>query len=154
MTTHIDDMLSRLEGVRPRGTGKWSARCPAHQDDNPSLSITEGDKGLLLRCWAGCELIAITGKLGLAVKDLFYDSLPDPRQRWQALQRRANERAAQQAADRARGRKSDLLKHAEYLVQSARGMDISAWSPAQLDKRLNILAHAYAALEGECYEQS
>ena len=38
-----------------RGThGK--ARCPAHDDDRPSLSITDGDKGRVLwKCHAGCS---------------------------------------------------------------------------------------------------
>ena len=150
MTT--PEFLSRLEGVRSRGAGKWSARCPGHEDKSPSLSITEGDKGLLLKCWAGCELTAITGKLGLEIKNLFYDGLPDPRQRREVLQRRAKEQAAQRAADKARGRKADLLKHAEYLVQSARGITIDAWTPAQLDKRLNRLADAYEVLREERHD--
>lgn len=152
MTT--PELLSRLEGVRSRGTGKWSARCPSHApDNNPSLSISEGDKGLLVKCWAGCELTAITGKLGLELKDLFYDALPDPRQRREAMQRRTKEQAAQRAADKARGRNTDLLRQAEYLVQSARGMSIEAWSPAQLDKRLNRLADAYDVLWEEHHDQ-
>lgn len=149
----LNELLSRLDSVRPRGAGKYSARCPSHQDNRPSLSITEGDKGLLLKCWAGCELNAITGKLGVGIKDLFYDGLSDAGQRREVMQRRAKERAAQRAAGRARGRYNDLLRQAEYLVQSARGMDISAWSPAQLDKRLNALADAYAVLEEERHEQ-
>jgi hypothetical protein len=146
------ELLSRLDGVRSRGTGKWSARCPGHQDKSPSLAIQEGDKGLLLKCWVGCELTAIVGKLGLEIKDLFYDGLPDPRQRREALQRRAKDRAARQTADKARGKRTDLLRHAEYLIQSARGISIEAWSPAQLDKRLNCLADAYAVLEGEHHD--
>lgn len=151
MTT--PELLSRLEGVRSRGTGKWSARCPAHQDNSPSLSISEGNKGLLLRCWAGCELTAITEKLGLEIKDLFYDGLPDTRQRREALQRRVKAQTAQRATDKARGLKTDLLRQAEYLIQSARGMTIEAWSPAQLDKRLNVLADAYDVLWEERHEQ-
>ena len=147
------ELLCRLDGVRLRGAGKWLARCPAHQDNSPSLSISEGDKGLLLRCWAGCELTAITGKLGLEIKDLFYDGLPDPRQRRETMQRRAKEQTARRAADRARGRKADLLKQAEYLVQSARGMTIDSWTSAQLDKRLNCLADAYEVLWEEQYGQ-
>ena len=147
------ELLSRLDGVKSRGTGKWSARCPGHEDKSPSLSITEGDKGLLLKCWAGCELTAITRKLGVEIKDLFYDGLSDPRQRREAMQRRAKDRAAQRTADKARGRKTDLLRHAEYLVQSARGMTIDTWTPAQLDKRLNCLADAYAVLWEEHHDQ-
>jgi hypothetical protein len=147
------EMLLRLDAVRSRGIGKWSARCPAHQDKNPSLSISEGERGLLVKCWGGCTLEEITGKLGVEVKDLFYDGLPDPRQRREALQRRAKEQAAQRTADKARGRTTDLLRHAGYLVQSARGMTIDTWTPAQLDKRLNCLADAYAVLEGEHHDQ-
>ena len=147
------ELLSRLDGVRSSGTGKWSARCPGHPDKSPSLAVQEGDKGLLLKCWAGCELTAITGKLGLEIKDLFYDGLPDPRQRREALQRRAKEQAAQRTADKARGRRTDLLRHAEYLIQSARGMTIDTWTPAQLDKRLNRLADAYAVLWEERHDQ-
>jgi hypothetical protein len=33
----------------------WTARCPAHDDRNPSLSITEDRDGrVLLHCFAGC----------------------------------------------------------------------------------------------------
>src|SRR5215211_1243809 len=40
--------------------GKWhggygTARCPAHEDQSPSFSIRDGDRGLLLRCFAGCD---------------------------------------------------------------------------------------------------
>ena len=147
------ELLARLDGVRPRGTGKWSARCPSHQDKTPSLSIAEGDKGLLLKCWAVCTLDQITAALGIEIQDLFYDGLPDPRQRREVLQRRAKEQAAQRTVDMARGRGTDLLKHAEHLVQSARGMTIDTWTPAQLDKRLNCLADAYAVLEGEHHDQ-
>lgn len=147
------ELLPRLDGVKSRGTGKWSARCPGHPDNNPSLSIQEGDKGLLLKCWAGCELSAITGKLGLEIKDLFYDGLPDPRQRREALQRCAKDRAARQTADKAKGRSTDILRHAEYLVHSARGMTIDTWTSAQLDKRLNCLADAYGVLWEEHHDQ-
>ena len=148
----VEDLLSRLEAVRRSSRG-YQARCPAHDDSTPSLSIRDGERGILLKCWAGCELTAITGKLGLDVKDLFYDGLPDPRQRREALQRRAKDREAQRTADKAKGRSTDLLRHAEYLVHSARGISIDTWTPAQLDKRLNCLADAYAVLEGEHRDQ-
>jgi len=148
----VEDLLPRLEAVRRSSRG-YVARCPAHVDRTPSLSVRDGERGILVKCWAGCELTTITEKLGLEIKDLFYDGLPDPRQRREAMQRRAKEQAAQRAANKARGRKTDLLKQAEYLVQSARGMSIEAWSPDQLDKRLNRLADAYGVLWEEQYDQ-
>ena len=68
------ELLLRLDAVRSSSTGKWSARCPAHQDRNPSLSISEGQRGLLVKCWAGCTLNEITAALGIEIKDLFFDT--------------------------------------------------------------------------------
>jgi len=42
-------------GARKVGGG-WIARCPAHEDEKPSLSITEAKGGkVLIHCHAGCE---------------------------------------------------------------------------------------------------
>jgi hypothetical protein len=67
-------VLSCLEGARPNGTG-WTARCPAHDDRTPSLSIAQGDDGrALLHCHAGCEVKAICGALGIEERELFDSS--------------------------------------------------------------------------------
>ncbi len=55
-----------------RTAGGWAARCPAHDDRNASLSLTEGRDGrTLLRCHAGCEFSAIVAAMGLKPSDLF-----------------------------------------------------------------------------------
>ncbi|MBL8864818.1 MAG: DUF3987 domain-containing protein [Planctomycetia bacterium] len=65
-------MLSRLECVKPNGEGKYIARCPAHDDGNPSLSIGIGDDNkVLLHCFAGCTSDAITKAIGFTTRDLF-----------------------------------------------------------------------------------
>jgi putative DNA primase/helicase len=47
--------LSHALGGRKVGS-QWKARCPAHDDRTPSLSICEGDDGkVLVHCHAGCE---------------------------------------------------------------------------------------------------
>lgn len=67
----VTDLLCRLEGVKPAGDG-YSAKCPAHDDRNASLSIRRGKSGnALLYCHAGCERKAILGKLGRTDADLF-----------------------------------------------------------------------------------
>lgn len=71
MTTQ--ELLSRLEGVRKSGRG-WMARCPSHQDNSPSLSVTEGDRGLLIHCFAHCEKQDVVAALGLTMADLFFDA--------------------------------------------------------------------------------
>ncbi len=77
----VQDLLDRLEGVRPRGAGKWSARCPAHQDNGPSLSIAERMDRILVHCFAGCTPEAIITALGLGLRDLFMDAPLSQRQR-------------------------------------------------------------------------
>lgn len=70
----VDDVLSRLEELdcRPRksGTG-WSARCPAHDDSNPSLHIEEGRTGgVVVHCHAGCTPERVCQALGITITDL------------------------------------------------------------------------------------
>jgi 5S rRNA maturation endonuclease (ribonuclease M5) len=50
------------------------ARCPAHNDRNPSLSVCEEGGRILLHCHAGCETSDIVRALGLSTSDLFLDS--------------------------------------------------------------------------------
>jgi hypothetical protein len=67
----IEKVLDRLRGAR-RYDGSWKALCPAHEDREPSLSVTEGDDGrALLKCFAGCATEDIVAELGLEMKDLF-----------------------------------------------------------------------------------
>ena len=47
--------LAKALGGRKAGGG-WMARCPAHDDREPSLSIRDADDGkVLVRCHAGCD---------------------------------------------------------------------------------------------------
>jgi len=49
------ETIAKALGGRKAGSG-WTARCPAHDDRNPSLSISTGKDGkVLLRCHAGCD---------------------------------------------------------------------------------------------------
>ena len=67
-----DALLSRLDRVRARGPGQWSARCPAHDDKGPSLSIKETPEGVvLLRCFAECAVSEVVSAVGLDLADLF-----------------------------------------------------------------------------------
>ena len=49
------ETIAKALGGRRTG-GAWMARCPAHEDREPSLSITVAKGGkVLVRCHAGCE---------------------------------------------------------------------------------------------------
>jgi hypothetical protein len=70
MNGPVQSLVSRLHAKRC-GKG-WIARCPAHDDNSPSLRINEGADGrALVKCWAGCSLDAVLSAIGLTTKDLF-----------------------------------------------------------------------------------
>jgi len=72
-------LLSRLDKVKPTGPHKWQARCPAHDDKGPSLSVRELDDGrVLLHCFAGCSVGEVVGAVGLELSDLFPPRLTPP----------------------------------------------------------------------------
>jgi hypothetical protein len=51
---NAEEIAHHLEGCRKSGSG-FMACCPAHEDREPSLSITDGDNGqVLVHCFAGC----------------------------------------------------------------------------------------------------
>ena len=55
------DITKRLGGRRS-GAG-WVARCPAHDDKNPSLSLRDVDGKVLVHCHAGCEQRSVVAAL-------------------------------------------------------------------------------------------
>lgn len=73
----LDDVLGRLERVQKRGAN-YVARCPAHQDREPSLSVREGDDRLLLFCHAGCDQDDVLDAIGLDWRDIIYDTQDEP----------------------------------------------------------------------------
>lgn len=70
--------LAALLRAKKRGKGKWVAKCPAHADRRPSLSIAEGRRvPVVLRCQSqGCDTREILAALGLSWGDLFHGA-PD-----------------------------------------------------------------------------
>jgi putative DNA primase/helicase len=60
----IQRIVEALEG-ESAGSGSWRCRCPAHKDDNPSLSVSVGKANgkLLVYCHGGCSQDAVIGEL-------------------------------------------------------------------------------------------
>lgn len=74
----IEDFIGRLQGLRSTAPDRWIARCPAHADKVPSLTVRAMPDGrVLMHCFAGCEPLDILDAVGLAFTDLF----PEPMQR-------------------------------------------------------------------------
>lgn len=81
MSELIDNVLNRLDSVRKNGKG-YIARCPAHNDGRPSLTIKEVDGKVLLHCFAGCTTEEVITSIGLTWKDMFEESLTDEQRDW------------------------------------------------------------------------
>lgn len=78
--TPAEKLLPRLDKVSQVVPGQWKARCPAHDDKNPSVQITEINDGtLLVKCWAGCTATEIVTAIGLEMRDLFPNCGETPR---------------------------------------------------------------------------
>ena len=88
------EVVRRLKGTWHGSYGK--ARCPAHQDSSPSLSITPGRSAVLFHCFAGCsqaEIMAALNKHGGYVRPTERDTAPAirrdlaplARELWEAL---------------------------------------------------------------------
>lgn len=143
----IEAFLERLEAVRHVGRG-WAALCPSHNDRSPSLSIHEGDQGLLVRCWAGCELTAIVAALGLAVRDLFYDAdLPPQERRRAKLPPRPRAYDWRRFAGELHDKALDHWLRGTAVLEAARGLPITEWTDADLDEAWKAVGRAYEDLD-------
>lgn len=74
---YVERVLSCFEGVKevtapPGMVRQWMARCPAHDDRNPSLSIGLADDGkIVIHDFGHCTLERILSVTGLTKMDLF-----------------------------------------------------------------------------------
>ncbi len=60
--------IARALGGAHRSGAWWRCRCPVHGSRSASLSLRDGTRGLLIRCWAGCspcDVLAELRRLGL-----------------------------------------------------------------------------------------
>ncbi|GAA4668471.1 DUF7146 domain-containing protein [Bartonella pachyuromydis] len=98
------------QGITNALRGVWygrygSARCPAHDDQLPSLSLANGHDGrLLLICYAGCsfrEIIQALRRIGLLGTQAFVDKTYDHRLSF-SKQFSADLKRVQQKAERAK----------------------------------------------------
>ena len=91
---HIAERLAGAK-VRARG-GNYLVPCPAHDDDSPSLSLSDGDRGLMVHCFAGCsagEIYAAIRRKGHKLLEPG-DTAPQPVKGSSEYERRQHEKAA------------------------------------------------------------
>jgi hypothetical protein len=58
----LNKLITELN-AKPSGENKFMALCPAHEDKNPSLSITDTGNKILVYCHAGCNQKNVINKL-------------------------------------------------------------------------------------------
>lgn len=139
-----EEFLGRLESVRSRGHARWSARCPAHADRSPSLSICQERSKILVHCFSGCTPQEIVEALGLTMADLFTDSptAPGPSQR-----PTGQKVDLADVAFRFELGALDRRLRAERVLNAAGNFTIATLSEQDLDRLMNVVACAYADLD-------
>jgi len=119
-----DALLSRLDGCRRTGVNRWIAKCPAHDDRHPSLSIRELDREkVLVKCWSGCSAANV-----LAAAGLEFSALYPPR----LTHRTKPERKSWPAADILRCVEQEILIGAVATLTLANGGVLSDGDRARL----------------------
>ena len=78
---HVTPWEKVLEALRsadcnPKRSGDgWQAKCPAHEDRNPSLSVSKGREGrALVQCHATCSTEDVLAAIDLKLSDLYPDN--------------------------------------------------------------------------------
>jgi hypothetical protein len=81
--------------VRERN-GNYLVRCPAHEDNSPSLSLSNGDRGLRVHCFAGCRPADIYAAIRRKDRNLLApgDTAPEPAKGSSEYFRHQHEKAA------------------------------------------------------------
>ena len=83
----LSELISRLDGVRRITDSRYMAKCPAHSDGDPSLSIKQlPDSRILIKCFAGCGALEVLEAIGLdwgalMPDDGLYEPVADRRER-------------------------------------------------------------------------
>jgi putative DNA primase/helicase len=71
---------SIIRDLQARRTGStWMAKCPAHEDRNPSLAIREKDGKVLFHCHAGCSQRDVLN--ALKARDIWEPEQKQPKRR-------------------------------------------------------------------------
>lgn len=137
----MNAFLDRLEGVRARGANKWSARCPAHNDTSPSLSVAEAGEKILIHCFSGCAPLSIMEAVGLTMGDLFIDSLLSQGQRLTPKRQKLDLVAV---AHRFELAALDRRLRADEVLKAVAGFSGDGIEDQERDRLMNVVARAYA----------
>ena len=129
-------ILSLLDGVRKCGSSSWQCKCPAHDDIDPSLRVTQLDDGrVLIHCFAGCGAADVLGAVGMSMRDLFPGSGPlgDHFRGWHPdLRNRGREERDRIMLELSKGRRARKQKQ----TQKDKRSEFEAWKRLRESGRL------------------
>ena len=69
----FQQIVAKLDHVKPGSNGTVGARCPSHHDKQNSLSVTPEADRILVYCHAGCSPEKVCAAIGIEMRDLFYE---------------------------------------------------------------------------------
>ncbi len=146
---HLDGVIGLLDKVRPTSNG-YQARCPAHADQSPSLSIRQGEDGkILLHCFAGCDIHSICQALGWSLPDLFPDPQRDPQLIRRAKRQREHRERVQRTHAQLIGAHAVIHRELEALIRAGSPIEVSDLTDKHIGRLLNSIGEAHNALRRE-----
>ena len=113
------ETIAKALGGRKAGSG-WTARCPAHDDHTPSLSIRDAeDNKVLVRCHAGCDQERVI--TALRTRGLWAENRPH------SLSRIARRTSVERKPDHDDARRSEAALAIWQSAQPARGTPVETY---------------------------
>ena len=113
------ETIARVLGGRKAGRG-WTARCPAHDDHTPSLSIRDAeDNKVLVRCHAGCNQERVI--TALRTRGLWAENSPH------SLSRIARRTSVERKPDHDDARSSEVALAIWQSAQPAQGTPLETY---------------------------
>jgi hypothetical protein len=113
------ETIAKVLGGRKAGSG-WTARCPAHDDRTPSLSIRDAEYNkVLVRCHAGCGQERVI--TALRTRGLWAENSP------RSLSRTAHRTSVERKPDQDDARRSEAALAVWKSAQPAQGTPVEAY---------------------------
>jgi 5S rRNA maturation endonuclease (ribonuclease M5) len=140
----LQNVLERLREVRQQHDGTWMARCPAHNDKEPSLHVSFQNNRILMHCFAGCSLDAICDALNIQPRDLFlHEELG-------GNHHHEEDGLTFEAFARAKCLQSELLRQAQVTQGSYQGKPAVLFRYRDTEGELQAVRYRIA-LTGDCF---
>lgn len=87
--SNLENILSRLTGVKPATDGNYVCNCPGsyhEKENNRKLYVKDLGEVVALDCKSGCTGHEIMGAIGLQLKDLYPAQTELDKQHWREIQ--------------------------------------------------------------------